>query len=155
MAVLGKHHDLKPVQLFKRLCFLHVIFQRDDLSQCSTFRGVRQVDKRCLQAKPLKFQEPENKLKLIFCMFILPLLEYQCPLWRFALTKEESEEIEWFQKRSLQINYESFPLPCSSYLETCKLDPFDIYRKNLCMKFGSTPSSIPFTRTSSRTPLSL
>ena len=45
---------------------------------------------------------PNNAI-LLYKSVILPQLEYACPTWATSITKKQSNDIEWIQKRASKI----------------------------------------------------
>ena len=50
---------------------------------------------------------------------IRPVAEYACPVWHSSLTVEQSNRIESFQKRALQIIYNDFTPGDNAYDLNC------------------------------------
>ncbi len=74
-----------------------------------------------------------SDLQRVFCSFIRPVLEYECPVWHSSLSNSLSDQIEHIQKRALKII-----LLNQSYhegLNTLKLPTLTERRESLCMRF--------------------
>ena len=67
--------------------------------------------------------------------WIVPVLEYCAPVWHGILTQRQSDRLEAVQKKALRIILKKSYLNYDNALQTLKLKPLYLRRKNLCLKF--------------------
>ena len=79
---------------------------------------------------------PTNDLRKMYCYFIRPVLEYDCPVWHSLLTCKLTSQVEDIQRRSVKIIH-----PYLSYnkdLASLKLPMLSERRESLCKSFYKT-----------------
>ena len=95
----------------------------------------------------LPFGLSHNHLLHYYTSVIWPVLEYSAPVWHYALTKEQTHQIERIQKRAIHIIFNfSRGMPYTSMLYVANIDTLATRRNDLSQKFllGITqPSSCP------------
>jgi len=76
-----------------------------------------------------------NHLLHYYTSVIRPGLEYSAPVWHYALTKEQTYQIERIQKRAIHIIF-NFPrsMPYTSMLHVANLDTLATRRNDLSQK---------------------
>jgi len=77
-----------------------------------------------------------NHLLHYYTSVIRPVLEYSAPVWHYALTKEQTYQIERIQKRAIHIIFNfSRGMPYTSMLYSANLENLATRRNNLSQKF--------------------
>ena len=86
--------------------------------------------------KLYEFNVPVPDLVNIYTLYVRSVLEFNCCVWHFNITQEETHDIERVQKNSLRLilkeNYTSY----ESALEATNLHTLETRRLELCKRFA-------------------
>jgi hypothetical protein len=83
-----------------------------------------------------RFSISIQNLKIIYCSYIRPCLEYACPVWHPGLTKDQCSKIESIQKRAVKIILGTAYTTYNEGLARLELITLESRRHILTMNFG-------------------
>ena len=83
-----------------------------------------------------RFSISIQNLKIIYCSYIRPCLEYACPVWHPELTKSQCSKIESIQKRAIKIILGTSYTTYDEGLARLELTTLESRRHFLTMNFG-------------------
>ena len=86
--------------------------------------------------KLYEFNIPINDLVQIYTIYVRSILEFNCCVWHFNITKEESSEIERVQKIALKLILKGQYLSYQQALDQTKLCTLENRRVMLCKRFA-------------------
>ena len=89
-----------------------------------------------LLKKLYEFNVPINDLVHIYTLYVRSILEFNCCVWHFSLTKGQEEELERVQKVACKIILKDQYLSYENALETLKLENLSQRRTKLCKRFA-------------------
>jgi len=79
---------------------------------------------------------PSHHLLHYYTSVLRPVLEYCAPVWHYALTKDQSQQIEKIQKRAIHIIFNvTQGMPYNSMLYIANIDTLASRRNDLSKKF--------------------
>ena len=90
-------------------------------------------------------------LVTIYTLYVRSLLEFNCCVWHFNLTKEEEGDLERVQKVACKIILKNDYLSYEDALYNLNLENLSQRRRNLCKKFAV--KSLKFDKSKSMFPL--
>ena len=89
-----------------------------------------------LLKKLYEFNVPKSDLVLIYTLYVRSILEFNCCVWHFNLTKAQEEDLERVQKVACKIilkdQYQSY----EDALTHLRLENLSLRRRKLCKKFA-------------------
>ena len=87
----------------------------------------------------------------IYTLYVRSVLEFNCCVWHFSLTKAQEEELERVQKIACRIILKDQYLSYKNALQTLKLENLSQRRTKLCKKFAL--NSLKFAKSKDMFPL--
>ena len=103
--------------------------------------------------KLYSFCMPDSELVNIYILYLRSILEQSCQLWHYAITEEESSELERVQKVATKVILDSRYTDYHSALEILNLETLRERRKKLCLKFSK--KCLKFSQTREMFPLNV
>ena len=86
--------------------------------------------------KLYEFNVPITDLVHIYTLYVRSILEFNCCVWHFSITVEESEEIERVQKIALKLILRNKYLSYKHALQMTDLETLEERRLMLCQRFA-------------------
>jgi hypothetical protein len=86
--------------------------------------------------KLCSFSMPDCELVDIYVLYLRSILEQSCQVWHYAITEEESSDLERVQKVACKVILGSRYTDYQSALETLNLNRLDERRTSLCLRFA-------------------
>ena len=83
-----------------------------------------------------RFSKSIQNLKIIYCPYIRPYLEYACPVWHPGLATSQCSKIESIQKRAVKITLGTSYTTYDEGLARLELTTLESQRRFLTMNFG-------------------
>ena len=101
--------------------------------------------------KLYEFKVPIIDLVQIYTLYVRSILEFNCCVWHFSLTKEQEEELERVQKVACKIILKDQYLSYRNALQILQLENLSQRRKKLCKKFAQ--NSLKYAKSKDMFPL--
>ena len=86
--------------------------------------------------KLYEFDVPIPDLVHIYTLYVRSVLEFNCCVWHFNITQEETEDIERVQKNSLKLILKDQYISYESALRSTNLESLAARRSTLCKRFA-------------------